>query len=255
MNRNVIGIIPAAGQGRRLYPFPCPKELFPVGYGDFVVDGRRVKRPKVVSQYLVDQMVEAGAERLFIVIGDGKHDICRYYGSGETFGVDIAYLYQTRLAGMPYAIDLAQPWIGDATILFGMPDTIIEPRDAYRRLLEFYRRTDAELAIGLFATSTPSKFGMVRVRENGDVVETVDKPAQTDLRHMWGNACWGKRFTDLIRAHLARGPFPKEVVLGDIFNLALEQRLRFKGLVFEEGRYIDIGTTEELDDALRLFHL
>jgi hypothetical protein len=28
----ILGIIPAAGMGNRLAPFPCSKELFPVGY-------------------------------------------------------------------------------------------------------------------------------------------------------------------------------------------------------------------------------
>ena len=26
----------------------------------------------------------------------------------------------------------------------------------------------------------------------------IDKPAQTDLKFMWGNACWGPAFSELL---------------------------------------------------------
>ncbi len=42
----------------------------------------------------------------------------------------------------------------------------------------------------------------------------------------------------------------REVILGDIFDLALEAGLRIKGLPFEDGRYIDIGTYDDLRQAV-----
>ncbi len=47
----------------------------------------------------------------------------------------------------------------------------------------------------------------------------------------------------------------KEVVLGDIFNYAIEKKLKVKALVVEGARFIDIGTSDELDSALKKFHL
>ncbi len=37
----------------------------------------------------------------------------RYYGDGSRFQVDTAYLYQEKLHGMPFAINLARSWIGE----------------------------------------------------------------------------------------------------------------------------------------------
>ena len=82
---NIVGIIPAAGKGTRLSPYPCPKELFPIGYQDFEINGVVQKRPKVISQYLVENIINAGAKRLFIVLGDDKEDIMKYYGDGKSF--------------------------------------------------------------------------------------------------------------------------------------------------------------------------
>jgi glucose-1-phosphate thymidylyltransferase len=72
---DVVGLIPAAGQGTRLAPFPCPKELFPIGYQDYSVKGKIERRPKVISQYLFEELVMAGAGKVFIILGEGKQDI------------------------------------------------------------------------------------------------------------------------------------------------------------------------------------
>ncbi len=253
---HVVGIIPAAGKGSRLAPFPCPKELFPVGYQDYLVDGEIQKRPKVVSQYLIENIIHAGARRLYIVLGEDKHDIMRYYGDGHRLGVDIAYLYQEKLLGMPYAINLARIWLNRETIVFGMPDTIIEPRDAFKRLIGFHRSEGCELTLGLFLAENPSKFGMVETDRQRNVVFIVDKPRESKLTHMWGCACWSPAFTDLLDEYLRAQPFAgTEVVLGDVFFHAVRSKMRVKALTFDDGKYMDIGTADELNSALRKFHL
>jgi glucose-1-phosphate thymidylyltransferase len=252
----ITAIIPAAGRGSRLLPFPCPKELFPIGYQDYPVGERMEKRPKVVSQYLVDNLVQAGAENMFIIVGADKWDIMRYYGDGSRFKTNMGYLYQEQLTGVPGAIDLARPWVGDDTILFGMPDTIIEPADCFAQLRTHHEANQGDLVLALFPTDNPSKFGMVDIGEDGVVRTTIDKPQQTDLRWMWGAACWSPAFTRLLGAFLMERPYAgKEIVLGDVFNHAINVGLRVHGVMFEAGQYIDIGTANELDQALKMFHL
>lgn len=256
MNDNIVGIIPAAGRGSRLAPFPCPKELFPVGYQDYKLNDTIVKRPKVVSQYLVENMIQAGVTRIFFIIGEGKSDIMRYYGNGAAFGIDICYLYQEELSGMPGALNLATPFIGDATVVFGMPDTIIEPADGLAQLLKKHLQSSALLSLGLFQTDTPSKFGMVEIDKEHNITYTIDKPKETTLEHMWGCACWSADFTRLMDDYLKNNKYTgKEIVLGDVFNDALAKKLVVKGFPFDGGQYIDIGTTDELDSALKKFHL
>lgn len=252
----IAAIVPAAGRGSRLHPFPCPKELFPVGYQDVDINGTVEKRPKVVSQYLLEHLVDAGADQIFIVVGNGKWDLMRYYGDGGRFDTNITYLYQEKLQGMPYAIDLARPWLNGQTVLFGMPDTIIEPADCFARLHRFHVDSGAELTLALFPTDNPSKFGMVEIDDDANVLRTIDKPKASNLRYMWGACCWSPAFTSLIGDYLHATEFcGKEVVLGDVFNYALELHRPVKGLAFEDGKYIDIGTTSELNLALKQFQL
>ena len=87
---SLVGLIPSAGRGSRLAPLPTPKELYPVGYQEIDIDGVIEKRPKVISQYLVENLREAGVERIYIILGEGKSAIMEYYGNGSRFGVEIA---------------------------------------------------------------------------------------------------------------------------------------------------------------------
>jgi glucose-1-phosphate thymidylyltransferase len=253
---DIVGVIPAAGKGSRLYPYPSPKELFPVGYQDIFLDGKIQKRPKVISQYIIENIVNAGAKRIMFILGKDKHEIMEYYGDGSRFGVTIAYLYQEMLYGMPYAINIARTWTEQNTVFFGMPDTIIEPKDAFIRLHNYHCENKSELTLGLFRTDNPTKFGMADVDDKGNLTSVLDKPAKSDLQYMWGCACWSPEFTKLINIYLLENPYSgKEVVLGDIFQRAVEVGMKVKGLPFKDGRYMDIGTAEELDNALKNFHL
>lgn len=255
-NIEIVGIIPAAGKGSRLYPYPAPKELFPIGYQDILIDGKIQKRPKVISQYLIENMINAGAKRLLIVLGKDKEDIMEYYGDGGRFGIEIAYLYQEKLFGMPYALNIARQWVVQTTVFFGMPDTIIEPKDAFKQLYLYHQDNKCDLTLGLFPTENPAKFGMVTLDAQSNVVYIIDKPAKTELKYMWGCACWSDRFTQLINEYLANNPYSgREIVLGDIFYQAVKDKMNVKALCFNNGKYIDIGTSEELDIALKKFHL
>ncbi len=249
----LVGVIPAAGQGKRTAFLPCSKEIFAIGFMDVVVEGQVQRQPKAVGLYLLERMVIAGADRILIVSNRDKTDILRYFGGGSNWGVQIAYLVQENAWGMPYALDLAYPWLRDETVLFGMPDTIFEPFDAFQQLLAEHQREVADLTLGLFPTDKPERFGMVSF-DGSRMLYTVDKPAQTDLTHMWGIACWETSFARFMHEYLEQqAPPAREIVLGDVFQAALETSLVIRVLPFANGEYIDIGTPEGLAHAIRRF--
>ena len=124
------GIVPAAGSGTRIQPLAFSKELLPVGSRR---DGG-IERPRAVSEYLVERMVRAGADRICFVISPTKSDILRYYGS-RIGSADVAYVVQPEARGLCDAIFRALPLIapGD-TVVVGLPDTIWFPEDGLAAL-------------------------------------------------------------------------------------------------------------------------
>ncbi len=245
---DLVGLIPAAGAGTRVAPLPSSKELFPIGFRWRDVNGQRRLSPKVVSEYLMDALIAGGAQRIFMIVSASKGDILRFYGDGHAHGVSMGYLVQEQATGMPAALDLARPWLGEATVLFGMPDTILQPEDCFARLLETYRHRQADVALGLFRTAEPWRFGMVQEDAQSHLVRCIDKPRESDLEYMWGIAVWGPDFTEFLGrfcadANLRSG---SELLLGDAFNAAAAAGLTVVCHRFVEGSYLDVGSPDDL---------
>lgn len=100
----VVGLIPAAGQAKRLQPFPCSKELFPVGFVKDPLTG--TPRPKVAAQYLLEKFKAARISKAFIVIREGKWDIPNYFQQGQGVGLSLAYLVIPGSVGPPDTLDV-----------------------------------------------------------------------------------------------------------------------------------------------------
>src|SRR3954470_24343706 len=153
------GIIPAAGKGSRIQPLAFSKELLPVGARG---EGRE-RRPRAVSDYLIERLVIGGATRICFVISPAKSDILGYYG-GSAYGVPICYCVQPEPLGLCDAIFRALPVMDPREpVLVGLPDTVWFPADGLRSLpvhaLQFL----------LFPVKQPQYFDAVITAENGRV--------------------------------------------------------------------------------------
>ena len=71
--REVIGLLPAGGEAKRIAPLPCSKELFPIGFRPVGEQGEL--RPKVACHYLLEKMSLAGIGKVYIILRKGKWDI------------------------------------------------------------------------------------------------------------------------------------------------------------------------------------
>jgi glucose-1-phosphate thymidylyltransferase len=71
IDREMIGLLPAAGHATRLTPLPLSKELYPIG---FYQDSANQPKPKVVSHYLLENMQQAGVKKAFFIIRSSKID-------------------------------------------------------------------------------------------------------------------------------------------------------------------------------------
>ena len=133
-----IGLVPAAGKGLRLN-LPYPKELYPVIRGN---------RYKPVAEFVMDNLRAAGAGHVVVVVNETKHQLIGYFGDGQRFGFDISYVVQEQNGsvgsstspGLAGALDCGYHLVKDKTVLFGMPDTLMEPQDVFAILRDSAER-------------------------------------------------------------------------------------------------------------------
>ncbi len=250
----IIGLLPAAGLANRIAPLPCSKELFPIGFHQ--LDGLEGERPKAVCLYLLESLRQAGVRKTFVILRDGKWDIPSFLGDGRSLNMQLAYLMMNLPYGAPYTLDQAYPFVQDALIAVGFPDIIFQPTDAFAQLLQRQKGTGADLVLGLFPVDQPHKMDMVALDENGRVQQIIIKPKQTTLQYTWFIAVWTPKFThfmhDFLQKQLVDANLAKELYLGDVIQAALDADFYVESVLFRNGRYIDIGTPDDLIKAVTL---
>jgi glucose-1-phosphate thymidylyltransferase len=252
--KDLIGLIPAAGHASRLAPLPCSKELFPVGF--YESEGGHGPRAKPVCLYLLDGMRLAGAEKVYMVLREGKWDIPAFLGDGAKVGLSLAYLMTGPNGGPAHTLNQAFPFVREATVLFGFPDIIFQPKDAFASLLFRLAATGADIALAAFPAHDPQSLDMLDMDKGGHVRALEIKPGATRLSHAWMAAAWSPNFTLFMHDQIAAtrfGPGDRECSVGRIIQAALREGLRVEAVIFSEGSYLDIGTPNALVRAVRDF--
>jgi glucose-1-phosphate thymidylyltransferase len=234
------GVIPAAGRGTRIQPLAFSKELLPVG--SRMDNGS--ERPCAVSEYLVDRMVRAGADKLCFVIAPGKSDILEYYGDGYR-ATPTAYVVQPNAAGLCDAIFRAAPLIAPhEPVLVGLPDTIWFPEDGLARL------SDEHLSFLLFPVERPEFFDAVVLDGHDRVLEIQVKSPIAASHWIWGAFKMPGHVLHALHAlWLVRER--RDEYVGTLVNAYLAAGGNAVGVRAGEA-YVDVGTLNGYRAALRL---
>jgi UTP--glucose-1-phosphate uridylyltransferase len=192
-------VIPAAGLGSRL--LPCtksqPKEMLPVG-----------RRPTI--QHVVEEVVAAGVEELCIVTGWQKRAIedhfdlshggsSRLRGEVAEAGVllngqlqrSLFYIRQAEQRGLGDAVLHGERFVGDASFLVALGDTILySPGSPHllRRLTAAHEAGDcfATIAVEEVAPADVERYGIVApagpIADDGAtwIEDIVEKPSAAE---------------------------------------------------------------------------
>jgi glucose-1-phosphate thymidylyltransferase len=233
------GIIPAAGKGSRIQPLAFSKELLPIG-GSLEGD---LRRPRAVSDYLMERFALAGARRICIVISPDKADILEYYG-GSAWSASICYAVQQRPEGLCDAIFRALLVIEpDAPVVVGLPDTIWFPADALSEL------PDDRFSFLLFPVANPQFFDSVECDPEGRVTAIRVKEPAAISNWIWGAfKMQGSTLRELFDLWNSRGR--KDEYIGTLVNAWLEQGGEAWGVRAGQS-YFDVGTMDGYLEAMR----
>lgn len=251
--RPPVGFLPAAGRGMRFGSSGYAKELYPLFLRDLSGSAGPPSGPRPICELALRAIAAAGAERCVVVISPEKADIPRVLGSGASLGLSIAYVIQPEPLGIPHALHCAQPWLAGCDVLFAMPDTVVLPTDALRRVHSERIARGTTLQLGVFPTQEPERLAPVELAPDGHVRSILDKPGHRQILNTWGIASWSAEFTDFCcEFEQARRSQPRERVIGHAFEAARQAGLPVGALPFPalDGLFLDIGTPQALLEAL-----
>lgn len=260
----VVAVVPAAGRSRRLAPLPCSKELLPVGFD--AIAGIPGLRPKVASHYLLECLREAGVRKGYVVIRQGKWDIPAYWGDGEMAGIDLAYLVIEGSSGPPDTIDRVNSFVKDKIVAFGFPDILFRPKDVFAKLLARLDRPEVDVVLALFPAHDAKAQDMIDIDAHHRVRAIQLKPRKTRLKYGWLCAVWTPTFTEFLHQFVRavktgrktglignRRIDPQgDIPVGAVLREAVKSKLNVEGVIFQTGRYVDIGTPQSLSAAPRI---
>jgi glucose-1-phosphate thymidylyltransferase len=260
MRQKVAGLIPAAGIAERISPLPCSKEIYPIGFHGS--NQNKDFRVKVVSECLLESMHIAGVAEVYIILRKGKWDIPQYLGSGKWMGMNFAYLLMDLPFGVPFTLDQAYPFIKKTTVAFGFPDIIFDPADAFIQLLEKQSDSNSDIVLGLFPSKRNKKDDLIEFDKNGRIKAINIKSDSKDLLYTWIIAVWSSEFTEFLHEYvreqkklLLRNNPPndkddiKELFISEVIQAGILKDLKCDHVIFKEGDYLDIGTSDDLIKA------
>lgn len=239
-----IGLIPCAGYGTRMH-FPIAKELWPI---ESQYEQTRKIQPLIENVML--NMKYADCNHQVFVVRSDKPEIMKYV-SMVHHHIHKSYVCQTKKdnsgksSGLVDAIDSSYHLIKNKTVLFGMPDTLVHPSTCFEPLLELIDQ-GADIAMGLFKTDTPQKFGMVQYDDKVTallVQEIIDKPQEKiKLEYMWGILVWTAPFTAFLHKHYQNYCFD----FASILNRAIYEGFNVRASIIENGFYFDFASIADV---------
>ena len=253
-------VIPVAGLGTRLLPATRsqPKEMLPV------VD-------KPVVQYVVEELVAAGIERVLFVTGRRKRAIEDHFDADPELeralgldppldpcgGLKVLYTRQRRPAGLGDALRYAEGFGDGRGVVVALGDTIIAPAvpsgpGIITRLVAAYQDLGASAALAVVEVedAAVSSYGIVSGTEIGDgileVTEVIEKPEPGEVTSRLAIAARYVLGPSVFAALRDTRPDARgEVQLADGLHAIMEREERVVAVRLEgDERRHDIGTVE-----------
>lgn len=248
----IVGLIPAAGIGKRLYPYSraVPKEMYPI-------------LGKAVIEHAVENLKVGGIKKIYMVVGYQKGALMDYIGDGSFFGVKVVYLYQMSRKGLGHSILQGKEWINQTFVTL-LGDSFIEPKEEIKEIIEYHKKEKPLATVMVFEVKDVSGYGIAKFKRLangvGPIEKMIEKPSKKEAECLKTNGnfyalCGLYVFEPKIFNYIEKTKpgLNNEIQLTDAMQLAIENGERINGFVLK-GKYLDIGkwqTVKETEEFLR----
>lgn len=226
-------VVMAGGEGSRLRPLTLvrPKPMLSV-----------VNRP--LLGHILYLLKQHGIIDVVMTLQYMPSLIQDYFGDGKALGMNIDYVIEESPLGTAGSVKNAQAYLPDDEPFLVISGDALTDFDL-TALVAFHRQRNALLTMALYQVADPLEFGVINVREDGRVVQFLEKPS------------WGAVTSDTVNtgiyvvqpellAHFEAG---KPVDWSqNIFPRLLARGEALYGYV-AQGYWCDIGTLGEYQRA------
>jgi dTDP-glucose pyrophosphorylase len=248
----MIGVVPAAGSGKRMKPFTRanPKELY------------HINRRAVIDHAIESLHKHAGVNKVLVVVGEHKGGIIDHLGDGSRLNkgsLKIGYLFQEERLGLAHAIYQAKDFVDEAFIAH-VGDSFIHQKKELGEAVKVHKEEKPLATIIVKESDNPLQHGIVKIDKHNYVIDAVEKPTMEEAEQFRTKN--GEYLVITALYIFNRGIFdyiektPKgvkdEYQITDSIKLALKDRKKIR--VYKiKGEYVDIGNWESTEKAEEYF--
>jgi glucose-1-phosphate thymidylyltransferase len=228
-------LILSGGSGTRLRPltYSQQKQLIPVAN-------------KPVLFYAIEDVIEAGAEEIGIILGPNKDQVMDTVRA-RPWDVPIEFIYQGEPKGLAHTILVAENFLDDDFVMY-LGDNIL--RDGIVRHKERFNSRKSDAAVLLTEVNDPQRFGVADLNQDGSIRRLVEKPKVPPSNYALVGVYFFKPV--VIEACKAIKPsWRNELEITDAIQWLIENGYKVDAS-FVEGWWKDTGKPEDIFEANRL---
>jgi glucose-1-phosphate thymidylyltransferase len=155
------GLILSGGHGTRLRPitYSQQKQLIPIAN-------------KPILFYAIEDVIEAGATEIGIVVGPNKEQVIETVKS-EDWTAEIEFIYQSEPKGLAHTILVAEDFLDDEFVMY-LGDNIL--REGIVDHTKKFKENNHDASIMLTEVDNPDQFGIAELNADGTLKRLVEKP-------------------------------------------------------------------------------
>jgi len=229
-------LILSGGHGTRLRPITHSqqKQLIPIAN-------------KPVLFYAIEDVIEAGAEDIGIIVGPNKDQITETVRSRD-WDANIQFIFQGEPAGLAHTILVAEDFLGDSEFIMYLGDNVI--KGGIARHSDHFRDLGPDSLVLLTEVEDPQRFGVADLDEGGRVKKLVEKPTVPPSNY----ALVGIYFFKSLIIEACKRIKPSwrgELEITDAIQWLIDNGHRVEASIVD-GWWKDTGKAEDILEANRL---
>ncbi len=233
----IKGIILAGGDGTRLKPMTdlISKQLLPI-----------YNKPMIF--YPLSVLIKAKIKDILIITKPNEQDsFKKILGNGSKWGVNIDYIIQNKPRGIAEAYILAEDWLKNSRSLLILGDNLFFGHGLNSLIRKTLKKKNGA-TIFAYQVSDPHRYGVVTLKENGQIKNIIEKPKKT--KSSW--AVTGLYYYDESASRIVKDLKPSkrnELEITDLNNKYLKSGNLDVELLGKGIAWLDTGTPDSLLEA------